>query len=85
VQANWARFSPGVPQPEASIRLCAQERRFFVAEAGEKHHADRKIVSIWWMPDQNSAARCSDPPFRARPALAEGKDADDPQLRFKKG
>ena len=35
------------PQPEASIALCPQERRFAVAEAGEKHNADCKIASIW--------------------------------------
>jgi hypothetical protein len=41
-QANWARFSLGVPQLKVSIAFCPQRRRFAVAEAGKKHDADRK-------------------------------------------
>ena len=52
VQANRARFSLGVPQPEASIALCPLQRRLAVAEAGEKREVGRKIVGIWLMPGE---------------------------------
>jgi hypothetical protein len=51
-QANWARCSVGVPQPEASTALCPWRWRFAIAEADEKRVADRKTAGIRRMPSK---------------------------------
>jgi hypothetical protein len=51
-QANRARCSVGVPQPEASTALCPWRWRFAIAEADEKRVADRKTAGIRRMPSK---------------------------------
>jgi hypothetical protein len=48
-QANRARFSVGVRQPETSIALGSRQRRIAVAQACEKRDPGRETAGIWRM------------------------------------
>lgn len=45
-QANRARFSVGVRQPETSIALGSRQRRIAVAQAGEQRDPGRETAGI---------------------------------------
>jgi hypothetical protein len=64
-QANRARFSVGVRQPETSIALGSRQRRIAVAQAGEQPDPGREAAGIWRISVEEQRSPGPHPPTTA--------------------